>query len=385
MSKVVLIFKKEILDALRDSRAFVVCIAMPFLLYPILFGVMAFFMQSELTKEARLLYEIGVINKSNLPDFVSQLEQTDKFIIIEDEDPRKLFNKDQVKIAIDIRSKNQIAIFYNGADKESQNALRRIEKILSDYQLGITKKSITDAGLAEEVLSPIAVDKINVAPASKMGGFFLGIIIPYMLMILAFQGAMRGAIDMTTGEKERKTIETLLVTDIKRSEIVIGKCLSTFMLALVATISGLLGLIISVQSGLSILSQMSKNFSMSVPWLSCILMLVIMLPLLWFFSSALVAIGSFSKSMNQATIYSTYCLILVIMLAIFSIVRMTTPSMVTFLIPVLNTAILQQQILVGEVKWLNLLITLGSSIFYAAITYLLAKNNFEKEEILLRS
>ena len=56
-----------------------------------------------------------------------------------------------------------------------------------------------------------------------------------------------------------------------------------------------------------------------------------------------------------------------------------------FFIPVLNTAILQQQILVGEVYGLNLIITMGSNIVYAAIAYLFAKNSFEKEEILLRS
>jgi len=196
---------------------------------------------------------------------------------------------------------------------------------------------------------------------------------------------MRVGIDITAGEKERKTIETLLVTDVKRSEIVIGKCLAGFVLAFLSTISGLLGLVITLQSGFSVFTQIGRGLTLAIPWLSCLSMLFVMLPLLWFFSSVLVAIGSVSRSIKQATTYGSYCLIAAVVLAVFSVLRITTPGRIIFLIPVLNTAILQQQILVGEVYGINLLFTIVSSIFYAVIAYLFAKHNFEREEVLLRS
>lgn len=385
MNKIILIFKKEILDAVRDSRTFFVCVITPFLLYPILFMVMGYFMQSEKIKEARLIYKIGSINQSSMPALLSHIDATKKFDIIEGAEPLTMFRIDKVKAVLEVKDKNKVVVYYDGADKESQNALKRINKLISEYQNLIIKKRILKAGLTEEILKPIAVEKENIAPSKRMGGYFLGALIPYMLIIVAFQGAMRAAIDLTAGEKERKTIETLLVTDVKRSEIVIGKCLTVFVLALLATISGLLGLVITIQSGFSIFAQIERGFALTIPWLSCLLMLIVMLPILWLFSSALIAIGSASRSIKQATTYGSYCLIIVIVLAIFSIVRITSPEKTVFFIPVLNTAILQQQILIGEVNGLNFLITIASSICYAAIAYLFAKNNFEKEEILLRS
>jgi len=385
MNKAILIFKKEILDAIRDTRTFFVCVITPFLLYPILFMAMGYFMQSERAKEARSIYNLGIINQSSMPGFLSYIEATKKFAIIEGEEPLVMFRKNKVKAVLWVKNNNEIAVFYDGADKEAQNALKRIDKFILAYQDSIIKMRVLKQGLGEEVLKPIVVEKENIAPAKKMGGFFLGVLIPYILMIVAFQGAMRAAIDITTGEKERKTIETLLVTDVKRGEIVIGKCLTVFVLAFLATISGLLGLVIVMQSGFSIFAQVGKEFVLTVPWLSCLFVLIVMLPILWFFSSVLITIGSASRSTKQATTYSSYCMILVIILAIFSVVRITSSKSSTFLIPVLNTAILQQQILVGEVNGVDLLVTVVSSIFYAAIAYFVTCYNYEKEEVLLRS
>lgn len=384
MNKIVLLFKKEIVDAIRDTRTFIVCVIMPFVLYPILFAAMGLFIMSEKNKEVQLIYKIGIINQSAMPDLLTRIKTTEGFEIINGIESISLFKKDKVKVVVEVKNKKKLLVFYDGADKGSQNALKRINKLLFDYNYSVVKSRVLNEGLSEDILKPITIERVNIASSEKMGGFLLGILIPYMLLILAFQGAMHTAIDITAGEKERKTIETLLVTDIKRSEIVIGKVLATFVLALLATVSGLLGLVITLQSGLSIFGQF-VNFSLTIPWLSCLLILIVMLPILLFFSVILVAIGSAARSVNQANTYAIYCLIAVIVLAIFSVVRMTAPETIMFFIPALNTAISQQQILAGKVNGFDLFITMGSSIVYAAIVYLFAKNSFEKEEILLRS
>ncbi|PIP13853.1 MAG: hypothetical protein COX49_00995, partial [bacterium (Candidatus Stahlbacteria) CG23_combo_of_CG06-09_8_20_14_all_40_9] len=190
--------------------------------------------------------------------------------------------------------------------------------------------------------------------------------------------------DITAGEKERKTIETLLVTNVKREEIVMGKMLSIFSISILTTASGLVGLVATLYSGFSFLT-VGETFSVSIPWFSCILMLIVMLPLLWFFSSLLMTIGSASRTMKEAGTYGSYLSFFVIILAVFSVLRLTSPGWSLFFIPVLNTAVLQQQILIGEFSRLNSIITIVSSIIYALIVFSIAKTCFEKEEILFRS
>jgi len=384
MKKVILIFKKEILDTIRDNRTVFTCIITPFLLYPLIFTVMGYFMQSEITKEARTVYGIGVINRPLMSELYFYLDDTQKFNIIEGKEPISMFKKNKVKAVLETKSTNEISIYYDGADKQSHRVVKRIDSLISEYQDSVLKMLILKEGLPATILKPITVEKKNIAPAKKLGGFLIGVIIPYILFIVAFSSAMHTAIDITAGEKERKTVETLLVADVKRSEIVLGKCCTCFTVALFATIFGLLGFVITTLWGFSIFKQIEKEVVFTIPWLSCIFILIVMFPLLWFFSSVLIAIGSFAKSVKQATAYSSYSLIVVLLLAVFSVLRISSPENSIFIIPVLNTAILQQEILVGEINKIHFLIATISSIIYAMIAYILAKMNFAREEILFQ-
>jgi len=170
MKKAILIFKKEILDAVRDSRTFYVCIITPFLLYPILFMVMGYFIQSERTKEERLIYKIGIINQSLMEGFLTHVEAAKNLDVVEGEEHLAMFKNNKVKAVLEVKNANGVVVFYDGADKESQNALKRINKLLSEYQDAIIKKRILKQGLSEEILMPIAVEKENIAPAKRMGG-----------------------------------------------------------------------------------------------------------------------------------------------------------------------------------------------------------------------
>ncbi|HIE05462.1 MAG TPA: ABC transporter permease [bacterium (Candidatus Stahlbacteria)] len=384
MGKIVLIFKKEVLEARRDSRTFYTCIITPLLIYPLLFITLGYFIQHEQKRERSLTYRIGVINESPASGLLNLIEATKRFEIVKGNDQMVLFAKEKVTLVLEIKESEEIVISYDGADKASQRALARIDSLISQYQDAVIRRRIIANGLPETILAPIPVRKENIAPVQRMGGFILGILIPYILIIASFQGAMRAAFDITTGEKERKTIETLLASDVKRGEIVMGKCLTTFLFSFLAATAGMSGLIITLQTGFFVLSHRVEEVTAVIPWLSCLLILVIMIPLLWLFSSFLIAVGSFARSTKQATTYGSYCLIGVIVLAVISVVRLASPEKIMFYLPVVNIAISQQQILVGKVDFLNLIIAIGSTIFYAGIAYHFAHHNFKKEEILLR-
>jgi sodium transport system permease protein len=385
MKKVGLIFRKELLDAIRDTRTFLLAVITPLVLYPLLFIGMGYFIQIERTREKETIYKIGIINPSCDSSLFVTIRDSDKFNILTGKDAEQMFEKEGVKAVLEMQdneSSIKVIIHYDGANKSSQNAMKRVKKIVSEHKKSRVKNQILEHGLSEQILEPISIEEKNIAGAKKMGGFVLGTLIPYLLIIVSFSGATHTAIDITAGEKERKTIETLLVTDTKRSEIVIGKTLTVFIVSLLATISGLLGLVGTFYSGFSILGETSSLF---VPLGSCLLMLIVMLPLLWFFSSILVAIGSNARTMKEAEMYGSYLSFCVIILAVFSVIRLTSPADYLFFVPVLNTAIAQQQILIGEIVYSKLIITISISIIFASIAFLIAKNNFEKENILFRN
>jgi len=182
MRKVVLVFKKEMLEAIRDSRSFLVVIIIPFVLYPILFITMGFFLQMEKKREARSIYRIGVVNYSLMPELIVHINAAEKFEVVEGNSPLAMFRKDKVKLVLEVQKNNDISIYYDGASKSSRSALKKIDILISDFKELTVKKDLQEKGLSEKILTPFTISKNNIAPAKKMGGFILGIIIPYILL-----------------------------------------------------------------------------------------------------------------------------------------------------------------------------------------------------------
>src|SRR6185369_6116265 len=95
------------------------------------------------------------------------------------------------------------------------------------------------------------VERKNVAPPEKVGGATIGGIIPYMIIILCFTGAIYPAIDLTAGEKERGTMETLLCSPVGRTEIVLGKFLMVLTASLTTMLLSLVSMGVSMTLGLA--------------------------------------------------------------------------------------------------------------------------------------
>lgn len=388
MKRISYIVRKELLESIRDTRTFLMVVIMPLFLYPVLFIGMGYYMNIEKKKEKEIIYTVGIVNPDSSPEFMACIKKNKRIKTIEGKNPEEMFKNRGVESVIEIKSKRKIAeylIYYDGADRESKSALNRIKGILSDYKKETVEKRLAREGLSEKILEPFTVEEHNLATAERMGGFLLGTLIPYLLIIVSFSGAMHTSSDIVTGEKERRTLETLLVTNVKRGEVVTGKICTIFIISFITGVSALIGLILTFYTGFSVTSGTNAMGAFSIPWSSVLLMLVVLLPLLWLFSSLLLTIGSIAKNMKEADTNSTYLLFFVIMLAVFSIMRLTSPGWKLFFIPVLNTAILQQQILIGKFNIFSFSSTIGSSLLYAFIVFLLAKSIFEKEEILYRS
>ena len=94
------------------------------------------------------------------------------------------------------------------------------KSLLREYSDKVVGTRLEAKGLSHDTLKPFKTDVENVAPPEKVTGSVLGGLIPYMIIFLCFVGAVTPAIDLTAGEKERGTMETILVTPISRSDLV---------------------------------------------------------------------------------------------------------------------------------------------------------------------
>ncbi len=100
-----------------------------------------------------------------------------------------------------------------------------LEKFFRELRERTVAARLQERALPASLVKPFDFKRENVAPPEKVGGNLLGGIVPYIIIILCFTGAMYPAMDLTAGEKERGTMETLLCSPVARVNLVLGKFL----------------------------------------------------------------------------------------------------------------------------------------------------------------
>jgi sodium transport system permease protein len=198
-------------------------------------------------------------------------------------------------------------------------------------------------------------------------------------------GSMHTAVDATTGEKERSTLETLLATSATRAELVLGKCFAVIAAALTGAISGIAGLWVAftvVANAFPTMEARSLQFSISPDKLLWIFLTL--LPAAVFLSAVLVAIGCFARSMREGQTYANYVYMAAVFLGLGSFGQQDPPTS-RFFIPILNTALLQREILTDSVQMVHAATAIGVSSLAAAVMLVAAVRLFSNETVLFRT
>ena len=235
------IFKKEMKDTVRDRRTLIFMLLVPIVAIPLLIMVTSSLMISSVSKVAEEKAEIVIEGFTNLPeDLQASFKQSDKLAIMTEVDfPDKdllesleagefqalVSIPDNFRNAVTSESTTDLDIFYDKAEMKSEFAVNKIKDILNPYREELIKNRIEVRGLSTEILNPFDIRSQNVASAQKVAGKEIGAMLPYLIIIMCFMGAMYPAIDLAAGEKERGTLETLLVSPATRGEFVVGKYL----------------------------------------------------------------------------------------------------------------------------------------------------------------
>ena len=107
--------------------------------------------------------------------------------------------------------KDPYRIYYLEAKDDSGIAATALKELLEDYNKQLQKQKVQQLGLdADEILNPVRYEEVNYSSTEQTMGNMLGDIVPMLVIISIMMGAIYPAIDVTAGEKERGTLETLL-------------------------------------------------------------------------------------------------------------------------------------------------------------------------------
>jgi len=265
------------------------------------------------------------------------------------------------------------------SDAEERSAVAR-HKIEGFFELGgrgITHAQLARQGLSGDVLTPIRSRRLNVGREDN----FLARLLPYLIILMCFSGGLYPAIDLGAGEKERGTLETLLVCPARRVELVMGKFIVVVLAAIVAALLNVASLSVTLGAGFLEIPGMALRFDAA----AAVVTLLLMLPTAAIFASILLSVSIFARSFKEAQSYTIPFNFLIIIPAFFSLIPgfELTPGLA--LVPVLNVSMALKEIWVGTYRWDAIGLIFGSTLAYASAAVWFCASWFRRESVLFRS
>ena len=387
------VFKKEITDIVRDKRTVISMIVIPIIGLPLLTLGIGAIMTMQMKKISEKDIRIGIIKKTDNRWLEDRISEDLNVKFIQTEDIVKSFEEKEIDLGIvlpdnfyenlDNNSSSQINLYFDASREGSRIAKSRLKSVIGDITHEISCERLKEYELSDELINPIKVDEENIASDEKMGGSILAMIVPYMILILALSGATYPAVDLTAGEKERGTLETILVSPASSVEIILGKFLTVNLTSIVASILTLSSYIFFIGAGFSF-AQNLGGLKVAVPFTSVLLALLLLIPVTAMFSALLLSISLFAKSTKEAQSYIGPLMMFIIFPAMLSILPEFENSFFISIIPIANISLNLKTVLMGDVNPLHYLISFASSLFYASICIFISTQLFKREQILFR-
>lgn len=381
------VYRKEMMDLLRDRRTLISMVAIPVLVMPLLMVVMTKVMSNVQERSEEESKTMAIAARVKTPAVLEAIRKAG-YKMVDKSDLRAAVEQKEISVAVEETTGPKNILELNVIEDESNPAssfvAAKIRAALAALKEERIRASLQRSGVPESVLSPFEVKQVNVAPARRMAGKIWGSILGYLILLMMFSGGMYPVIDMTAGEKERKTLEPFLSTPIGRGEIVAGKILAAITAIFTTAVLTLSSMVFSLKSFTT--GQAAKELSV-VPLDAGAVALIMLtvLPLAVFAASLMIAIAMFARSFKEGQSYLTPLILIVIFPAFLGGMPGLKLTTALYLIPIFNASQVIRTILMGEVTMLPFLVTLFANLVYAGIAAYIARTRFEDESVLFRT
>ena len=278
----------------------------------------------------------------------------------------------------------EILPYYNPGEDYSKEAFDTVGgTLLETYRQVLLGQRVGNLEQIEIFKVDRESEAIQIKDEDKVNGKVLGMMLPYFITILLFAGAMGLGVDMITGEKERGTMASLLVTPVKRSSIVLGKVFALMALTGISSVIYVAAMVACMPIMAKTMGgNIGDGFKISMDVKQIIMLGALLIALSFLYSTLIALVSVFAKSMKEASSYimPMYMLILVIGLSTMFSFGNTPES--SYWIPVYNSSVVLKEILTQEVTILHYVITLLMTFGMGIILTGVIVKAFESEKVM---
>lgn len=396
MNKILTLIRKEVLDILRDKKTLIVMVAVPILLYPAMIIGMVLIMNMVASSQQETIHTAAYSSKyeeyaaalqeiydENEEDFDLKLElmpldEADKEAKADSYDAWLSFAEDEkgLNIIVEYTSTNQDSGYTEGI----------LEDLARLYKDKVLEEKLGDYGLTEEFLTPVTYEAKDSVSESESFGMNLGGSIGMMLIVTIMLGAFYPAMDVTTGEKERGTLETLLTLPVSNFQMIMSKYIAVSLFACATAVLSLASLGASVLFLVnSVTDEMSGefagiDFSMMLGWMPVLLLAMIVTAL--FITAFCMCFCVFAKSFKEANNYITPVMFFVMFASMVGMLPSAELNYKTSLIPIVNVSLLIKQVMAQQMNLALAGIAIGTNFCYSVLIVWILSKIYDSENVL---
>jgi sodium transport system permease protein len=391
MSPALAVYVKECRESLRDRRVLLNALVLGPLLGPLLFvGLLRFAIGHELEQADKPL-PVVIIGAERAPNLVATLQQQGLQVLPPLSDVDTAIREQRISLALRITEQfaqdwragrpAQVDIIYDSSQRQGGSQFERLHGMLENYSRRTGAMRLIARGLVPSAGSGLLIATRDQATPQARGALLFAML-PYFLILTSFIGGMWLAIDSTAGERERQSLEPLLVNPVAREQILLGKLCAAASFSFTSLTLGLLAFSIAARFLPSQRIEMSLSLGPSV--MGSILLLMAPLVLLIVISQMVVA--AFAKSYREAQTYVGLLQLLPLIPSIALSVLPLTPQLWMYSLPLIGQQLAVLRLLRGEaVTALPLALCTLATVVAAGAAFLVAKRIYESERLAVNA
>ena len=409
-NKIKALLKRELTDIFRDKKTLCMMVLLPLLLYPLMIVGMTLLFSAITQSQEETTYQVafadlGQEREQTLTDLLEKDADTFSYqISVEPFDENDKTIEQALKdgdydavLSYEESQKDPYRIYYLEAKDDSgiAGAQHDLGVLGDDPDQGQSGgvHGVVDGGAqlaqqlgldADEILNPVRYEEVNYSSTEQTMGNMLGDIVPMLVIISIMMGAIYPAIDVTAGEKERGTLETLLTLPVTNFELIMSKFLAVSVIACVSAILNIVSMGAAFGFMFSYMMEgmgaVTINYATFLPAILFTLLVMVFFAL--FVTAVSLCICIFAKSFKEANNYITPMMLVFMFGSMVTMVPNIELTEVTAAIPIVNISLMIVQLFSFSYNYALFGIVLLSNIVYSLLAVLILGKIYNSEAVL---
>lgn len=399
---VLLVASRELLESLRDKRTLFVALVLPVLLYPLVTLGLGSVVQSQKKKLAAANQRIAVTGSDAAAVRTLVLERAPSpagedagaaLEVVESADPRADLAAGKLQLWVEAAEDfartlaedgtARVVVRFDGADDRSREAREKWTQAYEAAKARELDARMVRRGLPEAWRKPLEMDWEDVSPPERSAAYAFGRVLAMLLVLMTVTSSFYPAVDAVAGEKERGTMETLLVAPCGRTELVLGKFLAVLVVTLAAAVLNLASLALTTGPLVGALGP-ARAPAVHVTGDVVLGILALLLPLSALCSALSLSLSTVARSVKEAQHYLSPLVMVLLPMAMVVILPNLPLTRTLAAVPVTNVVLFFRDLLIGKAEWGTGIVVFASTLTFAGLAIWTSVLLFLREETLFR-